>query len=100
MVSTRIPEYMLHELFRSEGIWDGLESGSLTERIETSHVPARLCSMVGARSYFSRVFRADGVAVARIHYVDCPVAGIIGRWPSALKVADDVTVYRIGHGAQ
>ena len=94
MPSVRVPEYELADLFAALGIWRALDDGTAGARMEGS-TPARLCAMPGATSYYARV-RAEDHDWARVHYVECPIAGVIGRWPSALRVGD-VTLYRVGH---
>lgn len=94
MPSVRVPEYELADLFAALGIWRGLDEGSLDVRTEAL-TPARLCAMPGSTSYYARV-RADDRDWARVHYVECPIAGVIGRWPSALRIGE-VTLYRVGH---
>ena len=97
MPSVRVPDFILDDLFEAMGIWRCLESGQLNERLDKSH-PAKMWSLPGAESCYTRL--VDGKReYARIHYVACPLQGIIGRWPSSLKI-DDVTVYRIGHQAR
>ena len=94
MPSVRLPEYELADLFAALGVWRCLDEGSVDQRVEPSH-PARLCALPGAVSYYARLL--DGRQEwARVHYVECPIAGVIGRWPSALRVGD-VTLYRVGH---
>ena len=97
MPSVRVPEYELADLFAATGVWRALDEGLATGPIEDAG-PARLCSLPGATSYYARV-RRDDHEWARAHYVECPVAGVIGRWPSALRVGG-VTLYRVGHQAR
>ncbi|MYA18681.1 MAG: hypothetical protein F4Z25_00040 [Chloroflexi bacterium] len=97
MPSVRLPEYELADLFGALGVWRCLDEGSVEQRVEPSH-PARLCALPGAVSYYVRLLEGRR-EWARVHYVECPIAGVIGRWPSALKVGD-VTLYRIGHQAR
>ena len=94
MPSVRVPEYELADLFAALGIWRGLDEDRFEFRMEAM-TPARLCAMPGATSYYARL-RADDRDWARVHYVECPIAGVIGRWPSALRIGD-VTLYRVGH---
>lgn len=94
MPSVRVPEYELADLFAALGIWSLLDEGSSAVN-ESAAVPARLCSIPGATSYYARL-AARGGEQARVHLVDCPIAGVVGRWPSALRVGD-VTLYRVGH---
>ena len=94
MPSVRVPEYELADLFAALGIWPLLDQGSTTVD-EAAATPARLCSIPGALSYYARLTTRAGEQ-ARVHLVDCPMAGVVGRWPSALKVGD-VTLYRVGH---
>ena len=97
MPSIRLPEYELSDLFAALGVWRALDEGIVPTRVEASH-PARLCALPGAASYYVRLLDGDG-EWARVHCVECPVAGIIGRWPSAIRIGD-VTFYRIGHQAR
>lgn len=97
MPSVRVPEYELSDLFDALGIWPLLDAGSVNTD-EGAAAPARLCSIPGALSYYARL-TASGGEQARVHLVDCPIAGIVGRWPSALRVGD-VTLYRVGHQAR
>lgn len=94
MPSVLLPEYELADLFDACGVWRGLDAGVFRERLDISH-PASLCVLPGAASYYTRVL--DGEREwARVHYVECPVAGVIGRWPSAIRIGE-VTLYRVGH---
>ena len=94
MPSVRLPEYELSDLFAALGVWRCLDERSVAVRAEPSH-PARLCALPGAASYYARVL--DGEREwARVHYIECPIAGVIGRWPSALRIGD-LTMYRLGH---
>lgn len=94
MPSVRLPEYELADLFDACGVWRGLDAGALRERRDSGS-PASLCALPGALSYYTRVLDGER-EYARVHYVECPVAGVIGRWPSALRVGE-VTLYRTGH---
>ena len=94
MPSVRGPEYELADLFAALGIWRALDEGAVAVDLDGS-TPARLCAMPAAISYYARV-RARDHEWARAHYVECPIAGVIGRWPSALRIGD-VTLYRVGH---
>ena len=94
MPSVRLPEYELSDLFTALGVWRCLDERSVAVRAEPSH-PARLCALPGAASYCARVI--DGEREwARVHYIECPSAGVIGRWPFALRIGD-LTMYRLGH---
>lgn len=94
MLSVRLQEYELADLFDALGVWRCLDAGTIAVRLESSQ-PAALCTLPGAVSYYMRLL--DGEREwARVHYVDCPVAGIVGRWPSSLKIGG-VTLYRRGH---
>lgn len=94
MRSVCLPEYELADLFDALGVWECLDAGTVAERLDRWD-PATKCALPGAASYYTRLL--DGEREwARVHYVACPIAGVIGRWPSALKVGD-VTLYRIGH---
>ena len=93
----RVPEYELADLFAALGIWRALDDGTAGARAEGS-TPARLCAMPGAISYGARVPARDR-ELARVHYVECPIAGVVGRWPSALRISD-VTLYRVGRQAR
>jgi len=97
MPSVRVPEYELADLFTALEIWSRLDEGSTTVD-ERAAAPARLCSIPGAISYYARLTTRGGEQ-ARVHLVDCPIAGVVGRWPSALRVGD-VTLYRVGHQAR
>ena len=97
MPSVRLPEYELDDLFSALGILPLLDAGSVNTD-EGTAVPARLCSIPGAISYDARL-TARGGERARVHLVDCPLAGVVGRWTSALRVGD-VTLYRVGHQAR
>ena len=94
MPSVRGPEYELADLFAALGIWRALDDRIAEARTE-GPTPARLCAMPGATSYYARP-RAEDHEWARAHYVECPIAGVVGRWPSALRIGD-VTLYRVGH---
>ena len=94
MPSARLPEFELSDLFAALGIWRCLDEGAVAARTEPPH-PARLCALPGAASYYARLL--DGEREwARVHYIECPIAGVIGRWPSALRIGD-LTLYRVGH---
>ena len=77
MPSVRVPEYELVDLFAALGIWRALDESTVAGGMEGS-TPARLCAMPGAISYDAR-FRARDRELARVHFVECPIAGIIGR---------------------
>jgi hypothetical protein len=95
--SLKIPEYALADLFREQRIAERVESGEVTERLEsTSVTAARLCSDTYSESYYLRLFDTAGAMVGRVHCIWCPLAGVVARWPSAILVGG-ITYFRVGH---
>lgn len=97
MPSVRVPEYELDDLFSALGIWSLLDEGSSTVD-EAEATPARLCAIPGALPYYARL-TTRSAEQARVHLINCPMAGVVGRWSSALRVGD-VTLYRVDHEAR
>ncbi len=93
----QVPEYTLQDMYDALGLDQCVTAGNLHEDAAYEQLTgARMCSDPAAISYFRRLRTAHGRSVARLHYVECPYSGIIGRWVSAIQVGD-VTFYRVGH---
>lgn len=97
MRSYRVPEYTLIDIYSALRLDDCVRRGTLYEdAIQQQVSGAHLCSDPAATSYYRRIRTHSGSDIARIHYVMCPIAGIIGRWISTVKVGD-ITFHRVGH---
>ncbi len=95
-VSVLVPSYELDDLFQAVEIWAKARDGRLVEREEPRARDAATADWCrGGESYYTRLFNREGVAIARVHHLECP-DGRHEVFPSALKVGD-TTIYRVGH---
>ena len=91
-----VESYVLDELFEALDVWTKINDGFIRESLGPEP-PARARTpwCPGGISYFTRLSNRHGYRLGRIHYLDCPQAGVL-RWPSHLIVGD-VKILRHGH---
>lgn len=94
-MSSLVPEYVLLDIYAALGIDECLSAGTLYEDTAREQIGgAYICAEHGAIHYFRRIrVTTTHASVVRIHYVECPIDGIVGRWLSSLKVSG-ITFYR------
>ena len=95
MVTIKVQEYELADLFDALDVFGKIEDGRLAESLEREPEPSRRCSL-GGESYHMWVDDYVCGFEARIHYIRCVFGHVAGCWPSVIKVGD-VTIHRQGH---